>query len=48
MIDFLAANWIWILLVVVAMLAMHRGGGCGSHGNHGKHGAGRDDHAGHR
>ena len=55
MTDFLAANWLWIV-VVVAMLAMHRGGGCGSHG-HSSHGstrsdrtadAGRDDHVEHR
>lgn len=32
MIEFLAANWLWIALVV-AMVAMHRGGGCGSHGH---------------
>ena len=56
MIDFLSANWVWIALVV-AMLAMHRGGGCGSHGGHGhdKHDqrdrpadADREQHAGHR
>jgi hypothetical protein len=32
MTDFLAANWLWIVLVV-AMFAMHRGG----HGSHGRH-----------
>lgn len=36
MTDFLAANWVWIVLVV-ALLAMHRGGGCGSHGSHTSH-----------
>lgn len=53
MIDFVAANWVWIV-VVVAMVAMHRRGGCGSHG-HGSHdrgerpaGADRGQHAGHR
>jgi len=34
MIEFLTANWLWIVLVG-AMLAMHRGG-CGSHGSHGR------------
>jgi len=39
MIDYLSANWPWILLVG-AMVAMHtRHGGCGSH--HGQ------DHSGH-
>ena len=33
MTEFLAANWLWIALVV-AMLAMHRHGGCGMHGHH--------------
>lgn len=51
MIDFLAANWVWIALVL-AFLAMQRGGGCGSHGNH-VHGrrdqmSGASEHAGHR
>ena len=34
MIEFLTANWIWILFVL-AMVAMHRHGGCGGH-NHGQ------------
>lgn len=34
MIQFMAANWLWIALVV-AMFAMHRHGGCGGHGRHG-------------
>jgi hypothetical protein len=42
MIEFLAANWLWIVLIG-AMVLMHRGGGCGSHGSHGGHGG----HAGH-
>lgn len=33
MIEFLAANWLWIA-VVLAMLAMHRKGGCGMHSHH--------------
>ena len=37
MINFIAANWLWIAFIV-AMLSMHRGGGCGGHGRqHGKH-----------
>jgi len=60
MIDFLAANWLWIVLIA-AFVALHRrGGGCGSHGSHGGHGHGnhdqrerpagadREQHAGHR
>ena len=56
MTEFLSANWLWIVLIV-AMVAMHRGGGCGSHGhsNHGTRvgtdgtaGGDRDEHAGHR
>lgn len=37
MIDFLAANWLWLVLIV-GMLAMHRmhGGGCGGH-SHDRH-----------
>ena len=36
--GFLAANWLWIVLVV-GMLAMHRRGGCGMHGHdHSSHG----------
>ena len=42
MIEFLAANWVWIVLVG-AVLAMHRGGGCGSHG-HGSHSGGDQQH----
>ena len=30
MIEFLTGNWLWIVLLV-AMLAMHRHGGCGMH-----------------
>ncbi len=44
MISFLAANWLWIALVV-AFVAMHRGGGCGMHGSHGHgHDHGQSDH----
>ena len=40
MIDFLSANWLW-LLVLGFFIAMHAGGhGCGMHGSHG----GRHDH----
>lgn len=43
MIEFLSANWLWILLVV-AFMAMHRSGmGCGmGHGGHGGHGGHSD------
>lgn len=35
MIDFLAANWLW-MVVIGAFLWLHgRGGGCGMHGGHG-------------
>lgn len=35
MVEFLLANWLWILLIVV-FVGMHRGGhGCGMHGGHG-------------
>lgn len=35
MIEFLAANWLWIAALVFVVL-MHRGGhGCGMHGGHG-------------
>jgi hypothetical protein len=47
-IEFLAANWLWIALVVF-FVAMHRSGhGCGMHGNHGGHAghAGHTDEAG--
>ena len=45
MIRFLAANWLWIA-VIVFFVAMHRSGhGCGMHGSHGGHGDHqRDDH----
>lgn len=37
MIDFLAANWLWIAAIVL-MVVMHRSGhGCGMHGTHGGH-----------
>lgn len=42
MIDFLAANWLWILLIGAFVLMHTRGGGCGMHGSHG-HG-GHQDH----
>ena len=41
MIDFLVSNWLWIAFAV-AMLAVHRRGGCGTHGRHGAHGRHRD------
>ena len=42
MIEFLAANWLWMALLVF-FVAMHRGGhGCGMHGGHGGH-AGHTD-----
>ncbi len=42
MIDFLAANWLWIAAIAL-MLAMHRGGhGCGMHGRHDRHADGAD------
>ena len=48
MIQFLPANWLWIVLLA-AVLAMHRGG-CGGHGNasHGTSGHGdvSDERAG--
>ena len=44
MIEFLAANWLWIGFVI-AMVAMHRHGGCGGH-NHGQH-PGQDNHEQH-
>lgn len=57
MIEFLTANWLWIVFIA-GFVALHRGGGgCGSHG-HANHGSGarddrtvagrRDDHADHR
>lgn len=33
MTEFFATNWLWIALIV-AMLAMHRHGACGTHGHH--------------
>jgi hypothetical protein len=33
-IEFLTANWLWIVFVL-AMVAMHRHGGCGGH-SHGQ------------
>ncbi len=45
MVEFLAANWVWILVVAV-FIAMHRGGhGCGTHGRHHdrRHDGHRDD-----
>ena len=36
MTEFLATNWLW-LVFLVAMLAMHRHGGCGMHGRHHEH-----------
>ena len=42
MLDFLAANWRWIMLVGAFLLMHSRGGGCGMHGSHG-HG----DHSSH-
>lgn len=37
MIQFLAANWPWIA-VIVFFVILHRGGhGCGTHGTHGDH-----------
>jgi hypothetical protein len=33
-IEFLAANWVWIAAIAL-FIAMHRGGhGCGGHGQH--------------
>ena len=45
MIEFLAANWLWIVFVV-AMLAMHRRGGCGGHGSHNRSAQVKDERAG--
>ena len=44
MIEFLAANWHWMVFVI-AMVAMHRRGGCGGH-SHG-HGGRQDHHTNH-
>lgn len=43
MIEFLAANWLWIAAIVF-MVLMHRGGhGCGVHG--GRHGEEQRGHS---
>lgn len=47
MIEFLAANWLWIVLIV-GFIALHRSGmGCGmghgGHAGHGDHDTDRDD-----
>lgn len=34
MIDFLTANWLWIVLIGAFVLMHTRGGGCGMHGGH--------------
>lgn len=50
MIEFLAANWLWIAAIVF-FVVMHRGGhGCGMHGSHGSHGGhgGRASQTGHQ
>ena len=46
MIEFFAANWLWIVLIA-AFFAMHRSGmGCGmGHGGHGGHGRQDSDRA---
>ena len=43
MIEFLTANWLWIALGI-AMVSMHRHGGCGGHA-HG-HGGSQERHNG--
>ena len=43
MIEFLTANWLWIVLVGAFVWMHTRGGGCGSHGSHG-HGADSHEH----
>lgn len=44
MIDFLAANWVWIAALAL-LIAMHRGGhGCGMHGSHSSHNHQPTDH----
>ncbi len=36
--DWLAGNWLWLLLAVGAVVLVARGGGCGmSHGGHRHH-----------
>ena len=49
MIEFLAANWLWIAAIVF-FVAMHRGGhGCGMHGHHQNHSREPDnEHADHQ
>ena len=47
MADFLATNWLWIVFLV-AMLAMHRHGGCGMHGHHQHRSPERDTETAHR
>jgi hypothetical protein len=42
--EWLAANWVWLLLVL-GFIAMHLGHG---HGGHGRRGSGSDGHDGHR
>jgi hypothetical protein len=44
MMEFVAANWLWIV-VIVAVVAMHRGGGCGGHSNHRTRNNAADDRA---
>lgn len=53
MIDFLTANWRWILLIGAFVWMHTRGGGCGMHGGHGHGGQHRseesaDQHSQHR
>ncbi len=38
MIEFLAANWLWILGIGAFLWLHTRGGGCGSHADHDGHG----------
>jgi hypothetical protein len=48
MTRFLAANWLWIALIV-AMFAMRRHGGCGLHDHHPSQSRVRDaEHAHHQ
>jgi len=37
MIEFLAANWLWIVIAGVFVWMHTRRGGCGMHGGHGDH-----------
>lgn len=47
MIEFLAANWLWIAAIGF-FLAMHRSGhGCGMHGGHGGHRHTDSEHSDH-